>query len=89
MKRVENTMGKGEIARSHSVFKRSVLQTCKNQGLFGKGLIATFPLSSAASLNLGPSQNDVLRNGLKVGIAWLERVKSIACQKTILPHGLF
>ena len=24
---------------SHSVFKRLVLQTCKNQGLFGKGLI--------------------------------------------------
>ena len=41
---VENTVGKGEIARygnfsfSHSVFKRLVLQTCKNQGLFGKGL---------------------------------------------------
>ena len=36
---------------SHSVFKRLVLQTRKNQGLFGKGLIATFKLSSAASLN--------------------------------------
>ena len=35
------------------VFRRFVLQTCKNQGLFGKGLIATFQLSSAASLNLG------------------------------------
>ena len=33
-KRVENTVGKGEIAR----YKRPVLQTCKNQGLFGKGL---------------------------------------------------
>ena len=37
-------MGKGEIAHyeqfllSHSVFKRLVLQTHKNQGLFGKGL---------------------------------------------------
>ena len=31
--------GKGEIARSHSVFKRLVLETCKNQGLFGKGLM--------------------------------------------------
>ena len=51
-KRVENTVGKGEVARyeqfllvtsnfsfSHIVFKRLVLQTCKNQGLFGKGLI--------------------------------------------------
>ena len=44
-KRVENTVGKGEIARyeqfllfPHSVFKILVLQTRKNQGLFGKGL---------------------------------------------------
>ena len=43
-KQIENTAGKAEIARneqfsfSHSVFKRLVLQTCKNQGLFGKGL---------------------------------------------------
>ena len=43
-KRVENTVGKGEIARyeqflfSHSVFYRLLLQTRKNQGLFGKGL---------------------------------------------------
>ena len=39
---VENTVGKGEIARyeqfSNSVFERLVLQTRKNQGLFGKGL---------------------------------------------------
>ena len=35
-KPVENTVGKGEIA--HCVFQRLVLQTCKNQGLFGKGL---------------------------------------------------
>ena len=40
----ENTVGKGEITPlsnfffSHSVFKRFVLQTCKNKGLFGKGL---------------------------------------------------
>ena len=44
LKLVENTVGKGEIAPydqfsfSHSVFKRLVLQTRKNQGLFGKGL---------------------------------------------------
>ena len=44
LNRVENTMDKGEIARqsnfsfTHSVFKRLVLQTHKNQGLFGKGL---------------------------------------------------
>ena len=31
----------------------------KNQGLFGKGLIASFQLSSAASLNLGRSQDGV------------------------------
>ena len=34
-KQVENTVGKGEIAR---VFKILELQTHKNQGLFGKGL---------------------------------------------------
>ena len=40
----ENTVGKGEIARYEqfllfpSVFKRIVLQTRKNQGLFEKGL---------------------------------------------------
>ena len=43
-KRVENTVGKGEIAYYeqsplfHSVFKRFVLQTRENKGLFGKGL---------------------------------------------------
>ena len=43
-KRVENTLGKGEMlvlsnfSFSHSVFKGLVLETCKNQGLFGKGL---------------------------------------------------
>ena len=42
-KRVENTVGKGEIARykqfllSPQCFQRLVLQTHKNQGLFGKG----------------------------------------------------
>ena len=41
---VEKTVGKEEIAfyeqflLSHRVFKRLVLQTCTNQGLFGKGL---------------------------------------------------
>ena len=38
-KREENTVGKAEIA-CYSVFKRLVLQTHKNQGLFGKGLIS-------------------------------------------------
>ena len=44
-KRVENTVGKGEIAYtmsnssfSHSVFKKLALWTHKKQGLFGKGL---------------------------------------------------
>ena len=37
--RVENTVGEGEITcYEHSVFKRLILQTHKNQGLFGKGL---------------------------------------------------
>ena len=40
--RVENTMGKGDIAHycpPPRVFKRLVLHTCKNKDLFGKGLI--------------------------------------------------
>ena len=43
-KRVENTVGKAEIARDEQFllypqcFKRPILQTLKNQGLFGKGL---------------------------------------------------
>ena len=43
-KRVENIVGKREIARceqflfSHSVFYRIVLQTSKNQGWYGKGI---------------------------------------------------
>ena len=43
-KQLENTVGKGEIAcyeqflLFHGVFNRLVLQTHKNQGLFGKGL---------------------------------------------------
>ena len=43
-KRVENTVGKGEIAQYKQFFlfpvffRRLILQTHKNQGLFGKGL---------------------------------------------------
>ena len=37
-KTVENNVGKGEIAHYVSFFKRLVLQTCKNNGLFRKGL---------------------------------------------------
>ena len=42
LKRVENTVGKEKLlytsnfSFSHSVFKRLVLQKCKNQGLLGK-----------------------------------------------------
>ena len=42
-KRVGNTVGKGEIARYEQFllfpqcFQKTCLQTCKNQGLFGKG----------------------------------------------------
>ena len=45
-KRVENTVGKGEIAPHeqfllfpHSVFKKLVLQTRENSGLFEKELV--------------------------------------------------
>ena len=53
-------MGKGEIAR----YKRLVSQGCQKVSLCGNGLIVTFQLLSAASLNLGQSQNGVLGNGL-------------------------
>ena len=52
-KNVENTGGKGEIARYEqfllpppppSVFKRLILQTRKNQCLFGKGLRQKYTL---------------------------------------------
>ena len=67
--RVENIVGKEEIAHtsnlpfSHNVFKRLLSQTCEKVSLCGNGLIATFQLSSAASLNLAKSQNGVLGNG--------------------------
>ena len=44
LKKVENTVGKEKLlvkinfSFARSVFKRLVLQTCINQGLFGKGL---------------------------------------------------
>ena len=34
----EKLLVKSNFSFSNSVFKRLVLQTCKNQGLFGKGL---------------------------------------------------
>ena len=41
-KRLEKTLGKGKLMSnfsfSHSVFKRLVLQTHKNKGMFSKGL---------------------------------------------------
>ena len=45
---IENTEAKGEIVTgnfsfSHSVFKRLVLQTRKNQGFFAKGLTLLWP----------------------------------------------
>ena len=64
-RRVENTVGKGEIARYEqfvlfpklaispfpTVFsKRLMLQTRKNKGLFGKGLILLQKVSVAVSL---------------------------------------
>ena len=60
----EKLLVMSDFSFSCSVFKRLLQQTCKNQGLFGKRLIAIFRLSSAASLNLGWSQNGVIWNGL-------------------------
>ena len=38
-KQVENTVGNEQFLLFHLVFKGLVLQTCKKQGLFGKGLM--------------------------------------------------
>ena len=51
-KRVENTVGKRRncsFSFSHSVFKRLVLQSRKNQGLFGKGFNRTEILTAKSS----------------------------------------
>ena len=53
---MENTVGKGEIARN-SVFKRLVLQTRKKQGLFGKGL----------RHNVSTNQKSLFYNCTKIG----------------------
>ena len=61
---VENTVGKGEIAHYkqfllfQSVFKRLILQTRKNQGLFGKGLNLLFGQGSSFLLFIPfPNEN--------------------------------
>ena len=60
-------MGKGEIACNKqfllfSQFFHSYISLVhQNAALWGNGLIVIFQLSSAASLNLGSSQNGVLR----------------------------
>ena len=52
IKRVENTVGKGEIAPYEQFllfpqyFKRLELQTRKNHGLFGKGLMCHLDLTT-------------------------------------------
>ena len=47
----EKLLFKSNFSFSHSVFKRLVLQTLKNQGLFGKGLKGQF-INSALSAKL-------------------------------------
>ena len=72
-KRLENTVGKGEIARYEQfllfphVFKRLVLRTRKNQGLFGKGLnvlnIVEFVLDRVENF-VRKEENDVYKHFL-------------------------
>ena len=56
-KRVESTVGKGEIARYEQFllftqcFQRPVLQTCKNKGLFGNGLSSTCTIVNYLNMN--------------------------------------
>ena len=58
---LENIVEKGEIAHFEQCYLFPLCFLCNLHLKFV--LIATFQLSHAASLNLGPSQNDVLRNG--------------------------
>ena len=51
---------------SHSVFKRLILQTCKNQGLFVKGL-KQIKLLSLNALNLDKSEILSCNKGLNTG----------------------
>ena len=64
---------------SHSVFKRPVLQTCKNQGLFGKGLKGFFqgfqPFLLVGSLS-----------HIDMKIFYLTRLTASADCKIILGH---
>ena len=65
----QKTLGKVEIALgsnfsfSYSFSKRLLLQTCKNQGLFGKGLDPKVPFVSifvtAASVNRMQTARDI------------------------------
>ena len=50
----------------HSVFKRLVLQTCKNQGLFGKGLIEHNYVVIFAQEFLSAKEVGTLFNGLNI-----------------------
>ena len=58
LKRVENTVGKGEMAHyeqfllSRCVFKKLILQTRKNRGFFGKRLRAISPFPAVFSKDL-------------------------------------
>ena len=66
-KRVENIVGKEKLfvtsnfSFSCSVFKRLVLQTRKNQGLFGKGLMNNIFPSCPTSTN-GASLNSLTQS---------------------------
>ena len=65
LKQVENTVGNGEnsllraISPFPSVFKRLVLQTCKNQDLFGKGLTLSHKMKNFDAPYEKPFENIV------------------------------
>ena len=73
-KRVENTVGKGEIARYEQFlllpqcFKSLKLQTLKNQGLFGKELNSRFNNLSRTE-SLSPLINSFIRHKSGMNVA--------------------
>ena len=47
-----HVLGASNFSFSHSVFKRLVLQTCKNHSLFGKGMLKKIPFHYSSNGSL-------------------------------------
>ena len=95
-KRVENSVGKGEIThyeqflQSHSVFKRLVLQICKKKGLFRKGLtlflgVLDGLLVKCRTCQLEAAGSTLTRSSFFLGVSVGNMTQSLAL---VCPEGL-